>query len=151
MSLSNDPYDLDRFVQAQARDYATALSELRNGEKRSHWMWYVFPQIEGLGQSPMSHRYSIKSPAEARAYLDHPVLGSRLRECFAVVQNIEGRSALEIFGSPDDLKLRSSATLFARVSDDSVFEQVLEKYFDGQPDVETLRRLDNPPGPVRRI
>ena len=104
-------------------------------------MWYVFPQIEGLGHSPMSHRYSIKSAAEARAYLDHPVLGPRLRECAAVVHNIVGRSALEIFGSPDDLKLRSCATLFARVSHDGVFEQVLQKYFSGQHDKETIRRL----------
>jgi len=142
MAPSNDPYDLDRFVRAQATDYDRALSELREGEKRSHWMWYIFPQIEGLGHSPMSHRYSIKSAAEARAYLDHPVLGSRLRECAAVVRDIVGHSALEIFGSPDDQKLRSSATLFAAVSDDDIFEQLLQKYFDGQSDKETLRRLD---------
>ena len=139
--LSNDPFDLERFVRAQATDYDRALSELREGEKRSHWMWYVFPQIEGLGNSPMSHRYSIKSGAEALAYLGHPVLGPRLRECAAVVNSIVGRSALDIFGSPDDLKLRSCATLFARVSDDGVFEQVLTKYFNGQHDSETLRRL----------
>ena len=145
MSLSNDPYDLDRFVRAQAADYDRALSELRDGEKRSHWMWYVFPQIEGLGQSPMSHRYSIKSAAEARAYLDHPVLGPRLRECAAVVYNIVGRSALEIFGSPDDMKLRSCASLFASVSDNGIFEQVLQKYFDGQHDEETLRLLTPSP------
>ena len=142
MAPANDPYDLDRFVRAQATDYDRALSELRDGEKRSHWMWYIFPQIDGLGTSPMSQRYSIKSAAEARAYLDHPVLGPRLRECAAVVCDIVGRSALEIFGSPDDQKLRSCATLFAAVSDDDVFEQVLRKYFDGQPDKETLRRLD---------
>ena len=104
-------------------------------------MWYIFPQIEGLGQSPMSRRYSIKSAPEAQAYLDHPVLGPRLRECAAVVNGTAGRSALEIFGSPDDMKLRSCATLFASVSDDAVFEQVLEKYFNGQHDQETLRRL----------
>ena len=141
MAPANDPYDLDRFVQAQAPDYDRALSELRDGKKRSHWMWYIFPQIEGLGTSPMSQRYSIKSAAEARAYLDHPVLGPRLRECAAVVRDIVGHSAPEIFGSPDDQKLRSCATLFAAVSDDDVFEQVLQKYFDGQPDTETLRRL----------
>jgi uncharacterized protein (DUF1810 family) len=139
--LSNNPYDLDRFVRAQAPDYDRALSELRVGKKRSHWMWYIFPQIEGLGQSPMSHRYSIKSAAEARAYLDHPILGPRLRECATVVNSVVGRSALEIFGSPDDQKLRSCATLFGSVSDDGVFEQLLEKYFDGRPDEETLRRL----------
>jgi uncharacterized protein (DUF1810 family) len=136
-----DPFDLDRFVRAQATDYDRALSELRAGEKRSHWMWYVFPQLEGLGNSPMSRRYSIKSAAEARAYLGHPILGPRLRECGAVVRAIVGRSALEIFGSPDDLKLRSCATLFAGVSGDDVFEQVLQKYFNGQPDKETLRLL----------
>ena len=141
MSPSRDPYDLDRFVQAQDADYDRALSELRGGQKRSHWMWYIFPQMEGLGHSPLSHRYSIKSAAEARVYLDHPVLGSRLRECFAVVQSIVERSALEIFGSPDDMKLRSCATLFGHVSDDSIFEQVLQKYFHGKHDEETLRLL----------
>jgi uncharacterized protein (DUF1810 family) len=104
-------------------------------------MWYIFPQIEGLGHSPMSQRYSIKSAAEARAYLAHPILGPRLRECAAVVDGIVGRSAVEIFGSPDDLKLRSSATLFASVSDDGVFESVLQKYFKGLHDRETLRLL----------
>ena len=139
--LSNDPFDLERFVQAQAADYDQALSELRDGEKRSHWMWYIFPQIEGLGHSSMSRRYSIKSAAEAGAYLAHRILGSRLRECAAVVNGIAGRSAHEIFGSPDDMKLRSSMTLFARVSGDNVFEQVLGKYFNGQHDSETLRLL----------
>jgi uncharacterized protein (DUF1810 family) len=141
VSRAEDPYDLDRFVEAQAADYARAVSELRAGRKQSHWMWYVFPQIDGLGHSPMSRRYSIKSAAEARAYLDHPVLGVRLRECFAVVYGVAGRSAREIFGSPDDLKLRSCATLFESVSDEPIFEQVLEKYFDGKPDEETLRLL----------
>ena len=141
LTVSEDPFDLDRFVHAQAPDYDRALSELRAGHKRSHWMWYVFPQIEGLGSSAMSRQYSIKSEAEARAYLEHPVLGARLRECFAAVLNVEGRSAHEIFGSPDDMKLRSSATLFAAVSDEAVFEEVLKKYFDGKHDEETLRRL----------
>jgi uncharacterized protein (DUF1810 family) len=139
---SNDPYDLDRFVQAQATDYDQALSELREGHKTSHWMWYIFPQIEGLGLSPMSRQYSIKSGAEARAYLDHPILGPRLRECATVVYNIVGRSAFEIFGAPDDMKLRSCATLFAAVSGGGVFEQLLRKYFDGQRDEKTLRRLE---------
>ena len=142
MEPSSDPFDLDRFVRAQATDYDRALSELRDGKKRSHWMWYVFPQIEGLGHSPVSIRYSIKSAAEARAYLDHPVLGGHLRECAAVVRDMAGRSALEIFGSPDDLKLRSCATLFAIVSDDGIFEQLLQKYFNGQNDEETVRRLE---------
>lgn len=139
--LGDDTYDLDRFVQTQAGDYPQALSELRAGKKRSHWMWYVFPQIDGLGHSAMSRRYSIKSAAEGRAYLEHPVLGTRLRECFEVVCNIAGRSAHEIFGSPDDLKFRSCATLFAAVSNDSIFEQALEKYFHGDRDQDTLRRL----------
>jgi uncharacterized protein (DUF1810 family) len=137
----DDPYDLDRFLLAQARDYDRALSELRAGKKQSHWMWYIFPQIEGLGHSPMSARYSIKSAAEARAYLDHPILGPRLRECATVVRDIVGRSAIQIFGSPDDLKVRSSATLFAAVSNDGVFEQVLQRYFNGEHDKETLRLL----------
>jgi uncharacterized protein (DUF1810 family) len=139
---SHDVHDLDRFVRAQADDYNRALSELRAGEKRSHWMWYIFPQIEGLGHSPMAQRYAIKSTAEARAYLDHPILGPRLREFATVVNGITGRSAREIFGSPDDLKLRSSATLFAHVSNDDVFEQLLQKYFGGEHDEKTLSRLD---------
>jgi uncharacterized protein (DUF1810 family) len=104
-------------------------------------MWYVFPQIDGLGGSAMSKRYAIKSADEARAYLGHPVLGTRLRECFEVVRDISGRSALEIFGSPDDVKLRSCATLFDSVSAQDVFDEVLEKYFDGDRDNETLSRL----------
>lgn len=135
--LNDDPYDLDRFVQAQAANYPQALSELSAGKKRSHWMWYVFPQIDGLGHSAMSRRYSIKSAAEARAYLAHLVLGARLRECCEDVCNITGRSAHEIFGSPDDMKLRSCATLFAAVSDDDVFAQILKKYFHGEGDEET--------------
>ena len=142
MKGPGDQYDLDRFVRAQEDDYYRALSELREGEKRSHWMWYIFPQIEGLGQSSMSRRYSIKSAAEARAYLDHPLLGQRLRECAGAVLNIEARSAFEVFGSPDDLKLRSCATLFAYVSNEAVFEEIVEKYFDGQRDQETLRILE---------
>ena len=138
----NDPYDLDRFVRAQAPDYERALAELRAGEKRSHWMWYIFPQIEGLGQSPMSVRYSIKSAAEGRAYLDHPTLGPRLRECSTVVHSLVDGSALQIFGSPDDMKLRSCATLFFHVSCETVFELLLQKYFKGQPDKETLRLLE---------
>ena len=133
-----DPYDLARFVEAQASDYERALRELRAGRKESHWMWYVFPQLEGLGQSSMSRRYSIRSVAEARAYLDHPVLGPRLLECANAVLNTDGRSAREILGSPDDMKLHSSATLFAQVSTDDVFRKLIEKYFGGQPDKRTL-------------
>jgi uncharacterized protein (DUF1810 family) len=138
---STDPHNLERFVRAQASDYDRALSELRNGKKRSHWMWYIFPQLEGLGRSSMSRQYAIKGATEARAYLHHPVLGPRLLECARVVHNTEGRSALEIFGPPDDLKLRSCATLFAHVSHDAVFRQLLQKCFNGQPDDNTIELL----------
>lgn len=137
-----DPYDLARFVEAQERDYERALSEIRRGKKRSHWMWYIFPQFDGLGFSSISQEYSIKSIAEADAFLRHPVLGPRLLEIARATLEIEGRSALEVFGSPDDMKLRSSATLFASVSPaGSVFEQLLDRYFNGEPDDETLRLL----------
>src|SRR5262249_6317841 len=127
---SGDAFDLSRFVQAQKSDYDRALAEIRNGRKRTHWMWYIFPQIDGLAFSATSKHYSIKSLDEARAYLDHPVLGLRLRECAEAVVGVEGRSALEIFGSPDDLKLRSCATLFACVlPPGSVFDRLLEKYY----------------------
>ena len=139
----HDPYDLTRFVEAQAGDYETAIAEIRSGRKRSHWMWYVFPQLDGLGQSPISKKYSIKSIGEAEAYLRHPVLGPRLLEIMTAVVDLQGRSALEIFGSPDDLKLRSCATLFAAVSPPgSVFHQVLDRYFAGEPDSKTLALLD---------
>src|SRR5262245_33973871 len=130
-----DPHDLDRFVQAQRSDYDRALAEIRAGRKRSHWMWYIFPQHDGLGSSSMAKTYAIKSVAEAEAYLRHPVLGPRLVECAEAVVGVEGRSAHEIFGSPDDLKLRSCATLFARVSPaGSVFERLLQKYYPDGPD-----------------
>ncbi len=138
----SDPHDLARFVQAQAHGYATALSELEHGRKRSHWIWYVFPQCHGLGSSPTSEHYAIRSIAEAEAYLRHPVLGPRLVECTEALLAIEGRSARDILGSPDDLKLKSSATLFALVSPaGSVFERLLEKYFAGARDDRTLRLL----------
>lgn len=137
-----DPYNLNRFLSAQADNYDDALRELQGGRKRSHWMWYVFPQIDGLAFSSTSKFYAIKSVDEARAYLNHPVLGSRLQECAAALLRIEGRSAREILGSPDDLKLCSSATLFASVAiEDSVFHQLLDKYFQGQRDDKTLQRL----------
>jgi len=113
---SEDPYDLERFLKAQESSYERALAEIRNGEKVSHWMWYIFPQLEGLGSSPTARRYSIKSLEEARAYLGHPVLGPRLKGCAEAVLAVAGRSAWAIFGSPDDFKLRSSATLFSLVS-----------------------------------
>jgi uncharacterized protein (DUF1810 family) len=139
---ATDPYDLARFIQAQEQDYAQAMSEIRSGQKRSHWMWYIFPQFDGLGFSEASRQYSIKSVAEAEAYLRHPILGPRLLESARATLGIQGRSALEVFGSPDDMKLRSSATIFASVSPDgSVFEQLLERYFGGEPDGNTLRLL----------
>ncbi len=137
-----DPHDLNRFVRAQEDDYATALSEVKSGRKRSHWMWYIFPQFEGLGFSLTSRRYAIKTLDEAQAYLAHPVLGSRLVECAEAVLSVEGRSAHQIFGSPDDMKLKSCATLFARVSPgDSVFERLLDKYFAGERDERTISLL----------
>jgi uncharacterized protein (DUF1810 family) len=142
-SLSpDDPYGLDRFVQAQQDDFEQALSEIRSGRKRTHWMWYVFPQIQGLAFSATSQFYAIKSIEEARAYLAHPVLGPRLLECMEAVLHVEGRSAREIFGTPDDLKLRSCATLFALVSPPgSVFHRLLEKYYGGERDRKTLELL----------
>jgi len=137
-----DPYNLSRFVQAQERDYDQALSELTLGRKRSHWMWYVFPQLDGLGSSPITKLYSIKSEDEARAYLKHPTLGPRLLECAEAILSVDGKSAREILGSPDDLKLKSCATLFAHVSPPgSVFEQILKKFYSGEPDAATLRLL----------
>lgn len=137
--MTPDPYNLSRFVQAQGHDYDQALSEIRAGRKRSHWMWYVFPQFSGLGSSPTSAHYAIKSVLEATAYLAHPILGPRLRECAEAALQIEGRSALEVFGSPDDMKLRSCATLFASVSlEGSVFHRIIDKYFGGERDVRTI-------------
>jgi uncharacterized protein (DUF1810 family) len=137
-----DPHDLARFIAAQTADYAAALAEISAGRKQSHWMWYIFPQFQGLGFSAMSKRYAIRSAAEARAYLAHPLLGPRLVRCCVAALSVEGRSATEIFGSPDDMKLRSSATLFASVSPaGSVFEQVLEKFFDGLCDAKTLNLM----------
>jgi uncharacterized protein (DUF1810 family) len=137
-----DPYDLNRFLEAQATNYADALAELRAGRKRSHWMWYVFPQIAGLGNSAMSARYSIRSEDEARAYLAHPILGPRMIECVEALLALENRSARDIMGSPDDLKLRSSATLFAEVSEPgSVFERVVNQYYSSDPDAKTLEIL----------
>ena len=137
--------DLNRFLLGQESLYGLALSELRSGRKRSHWMWFVFPQFVGLGASPMSQHYAIKSVAEAEAYLRHPVLGPRLVECCEAVLAVQGRTAFEIFGSPDDLKLRSCATLFAHVSPaGSVFERLLARYFPEGPDDRTLRLMTSP-------
>jgi uncharacterized protein (DUF1810 family) len=139
----NDPFDLNRFVEAQENDYEVALSEIKAGEKRTHWMWYIFPQIDGLAYSSTSKKYSIKSIEEAQAYLNHSVLGIRLLECAKAVVEVEGRSIAEIFGSPDDLKLRSCATLFVSVSpSETVFEQILQKYYHGVRDAKTLHLLE---------
>jgi uncharacterized protein (DUF1810 family) len=139
---TDDPFHLNRFVRAQENDYEEALSEIKGGRKRTHWIWYIFPQIDGLAFSSTSKHYSIKSIAEARAYLDHPVLGPRLIECAEAVLRIEGRTATEIFGSPDDMKLRSCATLFASVSPaGSVFDRLLATYYPNGRDDKTLRLL----------
>ncbi|QKD81186.1 DUF1810 domain-containing protein [Thermoleptolyngbya sichuanensis A183] len=146
MTEQDDLFDLNRFVKAQTSDYARALAEIRQGKKRSHWMWYIFPQYAGLGFSATSQHYAIKSLAEAEAYLRHPVLGDRLVECAEAVLQLDGRSAHEVFGSPDDIKLRSCATLFAQVSSlGSVFHRLLDQYFQGEPDAKTLELIGRSP------
>lgn len=142
MAVTNDPYDLQRFVDAQELTYDTVIGELAAGRKRSHWMWFIFPQVRGLGSSPTAVRFSISSADEARAYLAHELLGPRLRECARLVSQIDGRSAEEIFGWPDDLKLRSSMTLFTLAADDKAdFVAVLEKFYGGEEDRATLALL----------
>lgn len=137
------PFDLGRFISAQEGIYERVLAELRRGQKRTHWIWFIFPQIDGLAHSATSKHYAIKSIEEARQYLNHPILGARLLECAEAVLAIEGRSVSEIFGYPDDLKLKSSMTLFAYVADPrSVFVRVLDKYFQGEQDVRTLDLLE---------
>lgn len=137
-----DPFNLSRFLQAQADDYERALTEIRRGRKYSHWMWYIFPQLDGLGFSSTSRRYAIKSLTEAEAYLNHPVLGPRLVACAVAALSVEGRSAFDIFSSPDEMKLKSCATLFASVSPaGSVFHRLLDKYFQGERDSKTLGLL----------
>ena len=140
--MTDDPYDLQRFLDVQEGVYARVLSELREGRKRSHWMWYVFPQIQGLGHSSMARRYAISSIDEAKAYLNHPILGQRLRECTQITTQVVGRSISDIFGDPDDLKFHSSMTLFAQAAaDNGMFTQALQKYFGGEMDRLTLERL----------
>lgn len=137
-----DPYLLERFVEAQEDVFAEVLDELRAGHKRGHWMWFIFPQLKGLGHSAAAAYYGIGSLEEAAAYLRHPVLGPRLVECTELVNEVEDRSIHEILGSPDDLKFRSSMTLFARAGeDDAVFRAALKKYFGGEPDRLTLELL----------
>ena len=141
-ALARDPHDLNRFVEAQVADYDRAICEIRSGRKVSHWMWYIFPQFAGLGASPTARRYAIRSVEEAEAFLRHPVLGARLIECANAALTVRGRTAREIFGSPDDLKLRSCATLFAAVSTPgSVFDRLIEKFFQGEPDARTLQLI----------
>ncbi|MCF7531246.1 DUF1810 domain-containing protein [Pseudomonas petrae] len=138
----NDPFDLQRFVDAQASTHESALAELKSGRKQSHWMWFVFPQLAGLGHSDMARRYGISGRDEATAYLQHSVLGERLARCCEALLQWKDRSAMQIMGSPDDMKLRSSMTLFAAVApDQAVFRDVLEAFFGGKPDSVTLSKL----------
>ena len=138
----NDQYQLHRFVDAQQAVFERVCAELRAGNKRTHWMWFIFPQIKGLGHSELARRYAISSLAEARAYLEHPILGNRLRECSRLVHAVDGRTIDEIFGYPDDMKFRSSMTLFGQASaDNQVFNDCLLKYFSGEPDPLTLSQL----------
>lgn len=145
MTATADPFGLDRFVRAQAPVMAQVRLELADGRKRTHWMWFVFPQLSGLGHSPTARRYALGSLAEARAYLEHPILGPRLVECTELVNKVEGRSVHQIFGSPDDLKFRSSMTLFALAQPSaSPFREALDKHFDGAPDPLTTQTLSRP-------
>ena len=137
----NDPFNLQRFVDSQRPIFDQVCSELRDGAKRSHWMWFIFPQIEGLGQSQLARKFAISSREEAKAYLEHPILGPRLIECTEFVNLIEGRTIERIFGYPDDLKFRSCMTLFANVSGNQIFVDALRKYFKGESDPSTLQRL----------
>lgn len=140
---AEDNYDLERFVAAQEGVFDTVLAELRAGSKQSHWMWFIFPQISGLGSSPMARRYAICSIEEAEAYLNHPLLGQRLMECCRILLSLDQANAEEIFGFPDEMKLRSCLTLFEQVSaKPNVFADLLAKYFDGNPDPKTLERLE---------
>jgi uncharacterized protein (DUF1810 family) len=138
----DDPFDLQRFVVAQDGVYGRVKAELAAGTKSSHWMWFVFPQLAGLGRSGMAQRYGIASMAEAEAYLRHPVLGARLKECCHLVLAVEGKTALQIFGSPDELKLRSCLTLFEQTDPhEPLFSQLLDRYYVGERDIVTLRLL----------
>ena len=140
--MADDPYDLTRFVDAQRTHHADALAEVRAGRKRTHWMWFVFPQLDGLGSSDQARRYAIRGLDEARAYLAHPVLGPRLTEIAEAALAAPGRTARDVFGSPDDLKLRSSATLFAHVAPPgSPFHRLLDRWFEGEPDPRTVALL----------
>ena len=142
MAVKNDPFRLERFVEAQEPVYEQVCKELREGRKRSHWMWFIFPQLRGLGNSSTAQYFAIRSRAEAEAYLQHKVLGARLRECTALVNAVEGRGVGEIFGFPDDLKFCSSMTLFAEVApEEPLFRQALEKFFEGEADERTMELM----------
>jgi uncharacterized protein (DUF1810 family) len=143
--MITDPFDLQRFLDAQAPVYAVVLGELRAGRKQSHWMWFVFPQLAGLGHSAMAQRFAISAREEAIAYLGHSVLGSRLKECTALVNTVEGRTILELLGSPDDLKFHSSMTLFNAVSSDPEFAEAIAKFYGGKRDQRTLDLLSRQP------
>lgn len=144
LHADDDPYDLRRFVVAQENSYGNAIEELRKGRKRSHWMWFVFPQISGLGSSPTARHYAIRSTEEARAYLSHPVLGPRLSECTNILLRLDGLSASDVFGYPDDLKFCSSMTLFDFVSSgSSMFRAAIDKYCSGRLDQKTLQLIEN--------
>jgi uncharacterized protein (DUF1810 family) len=141
---SDDPFNLERFIAAQDAVYPTVVQELKDGQKRTHWMWFIFPQVLGLGRSPTSQYYAIKSKAEAIAYLQHPVLGKRIYECAALVLEIKNKTATQIFGQPDNMKLQSSMTLFASISQDkSVFIGVITTYYHGQLCQKTIDFLKN--------
>lgn len=138
----NDPFNLQRFVDAQDLVYRSVISELRAGAKHSHWMWFVFPQVAGLGRSAMAEMYAIQSLDEAKAYLTHPLLGGRLKECTQLMLDVDGKSARQILGNPDDLKFHSSMTLFAHADpNEPLFREALAKYFDGKEDAMTLELL----------
>lgn len=137
----NDPFDPQRFVDAQQGSYETALAEIRGGKKRSHWMWYIFPQIIGLGRSDMAQRYALRSVAEARAYLEHPILGPRLMACIKALQELNESSAEAVFGSVDAVKLRSSLTLFEAAGGPPIIAAAIERWFDGERDLATLTML----------
>ena len=139
----DDPFELSRFLNAQKGVYERALAELKEGQKRTHWIWYIFPQIDGLGYSPTARRYSIKSLEEARQYLNHPVLGKRLLECTEAVVALGGGLVSEIFGYPDDMKFKSSMTLFEKIAGPgSLFSSALDRYCNGERDAATLRLLE---------
>ena len=141
-AISNDPYGLQRFIQAQDPVYDAVCSELRRGRKESHWMWFIFPQLRGLGRSRMAEKFGIASRQEAEAYLEHPILGPRLRECSRLVNRIDGLLIDQIFGHPDDLKFKSSMSLFATIAPgEPVFQEAIHKYFGGELDRLTLQRL----------